>query len=172
MLQMPRRRFVQGSLGLAGLGLVSGCRVFLPRVQPAPRPVVGWISGASAEASAPITEAFRRGLREQGYTEGQAMAVEFRFADGIDQRLPDLVAELLALNVTVLVTSGTQAALTAKQATQSIPIVSVSADPVGTGLVASLARPGGNITGFRIQTSGLFGKRLKLLAQAVPGLVR
>ena len=170
---LSRRRLLEGSLSLAGWGLLVGCGLSARRAQQPPTvPLVGWISGASAEANSAITEAFRQGLREQGYVESRSIAVEYRFGDGRDERLPELVAQFVTLNAAVIVTSGTQAALAAKQATRDIPIVAVSADPVGIGLVSSLARPGGNITGFRIQTSGLFGKRVELIQQAAPGTSR
>jgi putative ABC transport system substrate-binding protein len=113
---------------------------------------------------------FQQGLRDHGWVEGQNLAIEWRFADGRAERLPDLAAELVRLGVDVLVTSSGDPAIRAlKQATSTIPIVmAVSVDPVGTGLVASLARPGGNITGLSIMAAEVGGKRLELLKQAVP----
>ena len=114
-------------------------------------------------------EAFRQGLRELGYVEGKNIVMEYRWAGERDDRLPDLAAELVALKVDVIVTSGGPAARAAKQATSMIPIVMAAVgDPVATGLVASLARPGGNITGQTIFSSELAGKRLELLKEVVP----
>jgi putative ABC transport system substrate-binding protein len=115
----------------------------------------------------------RQRLRELGYLEGQNIAFESRFADGKADRLPGLAAELVALKVDVIVTSGTPASLAAKQATRTIPIVMAQlADPVGAGLVASLGRPGGNVTGLTTQDADLSGKRLEMLLQVVPKVSR
>jgi putative ABC transport system substrate-binding protein len=116
-------------------------------------------------------EAFRQKLRELGHVEGKNIAIEYRWAEGQDDRLPNLTSELVRLKPDVIVTTGTPGAVAAMQATKTIPIVMASsADPVGSGLVASLARPGGNVTGFTILGPELEGKRLELLKQAVPGL--
>jgi putative ABC transport system substrate-binding protein len=136
--------------------------------QAAKVPQIGWLSGASAEALAPLVEAFRQGLRELGYLEGQNLTIVYRFWEGRDERLRDFAAELVRLNSDIFITSGTLAALAAKHATETIPVVSVSGDPVGIGLVASLAHPGGNVTGLTVFTTGLEGKRLELLKTAVP----
>ena len=119
-----------------------------------------------------LHEAFRQGLRDLGYVEGRNVVIEYRDAEGKVERLPALAAELVALKVDVIVVGGsTVAALAAKQATRTLPIVFASAgDPVGSGLVTSLARPGGNVTGLSNLTSELVGKRLELLTQAVPGV--
>ncbi len=119
-------------------------------------------------------ESFRQGLRDLGYVEGRNVVIEYRDAEGKFERLPALAAELVALKVDVIVTTGgTPAALAAKQATKTIPIVfAVAADPVGTGLVTSLARPGGNVTGLSNLSQELVGKRLEQLKQAVPGVSR
>jgi putative ABC transport system substrate-binding protein len=115
----------------------------------------------------------RQRLRELGYLEGQNIAFESRFGEGKLDRLPGLAAELVALKVDVIVTSGTPASLAAKQATRMIPIVMTQlADPVGAGLVASLGRPGGNITGMTTQDPDLAGKRLQLLLEVVPKVSR
>jgi putative tryptophan/tyrosine transport system substrate-binding protein len=115
----------------------------------------------------------RQRLRELGYLEGQNIAFESRFADGKTDQLPGLAAELVALKVDVIVTSGTPASLAAKQATRTIPIVMAQlADPVGAGLVASLGRPGGNVTGLTTQDVDLSGKRLEMLLQVVPKVSR
>jgi putative ABC transport system substrate-binding protein len=111
-------------------------------------PRIGVLVPTSRVIAEPNLEAFLKGLRETGYVEGQNLAVEYRFADGRDERLPELAAELVQLNVKIIVVWGTPAGFAAKNATATIPIVLATAgDPVGTGLVSSLARPGGNITG-------------------------
>jgi putative ABC transport system substrate-binding protein len=118
-------------------------------------------------------EAFRQGLRDLGYVESRNLVIEDRSADGKLERFPALAAELVALKVDVIVASGTLAALAAKQATRILPIVfSPAGDPVGSGLVTSLARPGGNVTGLSAFAPELVGKRLELLKQAVPGVSR
>jgi putative ABC transport system substrate-binding protein len=118
-------------------------------------------------------EAFRQGLREHGYVEGRNIAVEWRSAEGSNDRANALAAELVRLKVSVIVAELTPAVQAAKNATQTIPIVMAPAgDPVATGLVASLARPGGNITGFSNIAAELAGKRLELLREVVPGLAR
>jgi putative ABC transport system substrate-binding protein len=123
--------------------------------------------------TAPAVEAFRQALREHGYVEGQNLTVEFRFAERRVDRLHALAAELVRLKVDVIVVEGTPAALAAKQATRTIPIVVAAAgDPVKSGLVASLARPGGNITGLTLIHPELSAKRLQLLVEAVPRLGR
>jgi putative ABC transport system substrate-binding protein len=125
-------------------------------------------------ASGPhLREAFRQGLRDLGYVEGRNLVIEYRDAEGKVERIPALAAELVALKVDVIVTEGgnTVVPLTAKQATRTLPIVFAgAADPVGSGLVASLARPGGNVTGLGGFLTELVGKRLELLTQAVPGV--
>src|SRR5262245_6552565 len=120
-----------------------------------------------------LFKVFQGQLRDLGYIDGQNIAFESRGADGHNERLPGLVAELVRLKVDVLVTTGTPAAVAAKQATSTIPIVTaVVADPVGAGLVKSLARPGGNLTGIADLDDELAGKRLALLKEAIPGLSR
>jgi putative ABC transport system substrate-binding protein len=123
--------------------------------------------------AAPNYEAFRQGLRELGYVEGQNVVLEFRDAEGKAERLPDLAAELVRLKVDVIVTSSTPAIQAVKQATVTIPIVmGFSGDPVGTGLVASLAKPGGNITGLSDIGPEISGKQLELLKEAFPTISR
>jgi putative tryptophan/tyrosine transport system substrate-binding protein len=120
-----------------------------------------------------VLEAFRQGLRDLGYVEGRDVVLEYRYADGRTEELPALVAELLALDVDVILTWGVSAGRVAKQATTTIPIVNGSmSDPVGTGLVQSLARPGGNLTGLTSRSPVLSAKRLELLQEIVPGLSR
>ena len=125
-------------------------------------------------AAAPhLPEAFRQGLRDLGYVEGRNVVIEYRDAEGKVERLPAVAAELVALKVDVIVAQGTPHALAAKQATRTIPIVfATSADAVGSGLVTSLARPGGNVTGLTGLGPELVGKCLELLKQAVPGVTR
>jgi ABC-type uncharacterized transport system substrate-binding protein len=134
---------------------------------------IGMLSQGSPTFSPQLREAFRQQLRELGYVEGQNIVIEYRWAEGRAERLPDLAAELVSLNVDVIVAGGTPAPLAAKHATRTIPIVMTAAgDPVGSGLVASLARPGGNVTGLSARSPELGGKRLQLLKEVVPGLSR
>ena len=121
----------------------------------------------------PDIEAFRQGLRDLGYMEGQSIALEYRFAEGRFERLPELAAELVRLKVDIILAEGGQATAAARHATETIPIVFPAVpDPVGQGLVASLAQPGGNTTGLSFQDPELMGKRLELLKEAVPGVTR
>jgi putative ABC transport system substrate-binding protein len=132
-------------------------------VQPARVHRIGYL-GLGSSGPNPGVEAFQQGLRDLGYVEGQNVAIEYRLADGIAERLPDFAAELLALKVDVLYTSSTPAALVAKQTTSSTPIVITAiGDPVALGIVASLNRPGGNVTGVTNLAPVLSGKRLQLL---------
>ncbi len=153
--------------------LLLGAPLTAEAQPPAGVPRIGTLWGNPISASAHLLEAFRRGLRELGYVEGQNIAIEHRSAEGKWERLPDLAAELVRLKVDVIVTVGTPPALAAKQATRTIPIVmGFSADAVESGLVASLARPGGNLTGLSGMDAELGGKRLQLLKQVVPGASR
>jgi putative tryptophan/tyrosine transport system substrate-binding protein len=170
-----RRRFLQGSLALASLGLLSGCMMpSLPGQQPAKVPRIGFLAVGSREGRKFLIGGLLEGLREHGYVEGQNIHIEYRFSEDRDERLPELAAELVALKVDLIVASGTPASFAAKRATSTIPLVmgGVAADPVETGLVASLARPGGNVTGMSMMTAPLGGKRLELLKETVPGLAR
>ena len=140
--------------------------------QPARVPRIGILTPGISERLH-LFEAFRQGLRELGYVEGQNISLEFRSAEGNFERLPDLAAELVRLKVDVIAAFTTPASLAAKQATKTIPIVmGPVGDPVGTGLVASLARPGGNVTGLSLIAPELAGKRLQLLKEIVPGASR
>jgi putative tryptophan/tyrosine transport system substrate-binding protein len=122
---------------------------------------------------APLWAALLDGLRERGYREGQNLAFERRFSEGNAERFPEVAAELVRLRVDLIIVTTTPAALAAKHATQTIPIVMTTAlDPVGAGLVASLARPGGNLTGLSALGPELSGKRLELLKEVVPGMTR
>ena len=137
------------------------------------RPLVGFLSANSPAAMSARVEAFRGGLRELGHVEGGSLLVEYRYAQGKAERLADLAAELVRLKVDVIVTEGTTATRFARAATSTIPIVMAQdPDPVGTGFVVSLARPGGNITGLANFRAELGGKRVELLKEIVPGLAR
>ena len=141
--------------------------------QAAKIPRIGYLTGARLTAIANRTEAFRQGLRELGYVEGKNIVIEWRAAEGNFDRLPAFAAELVRLNVDVIVTGGEAATRPAKEATTSIPIVMTQDDdPVATGFVASLARPGGNITGLSTLAPERSGKRLELLKEIVPRLSR
>ncbi|HYA29772.1 MAG TPA: ABC transporter substrate-binding protein [Acidobacteriota bacterium] len=134
-------------------------------------PRIGYLTTASLSAFATRTEAFRQGLRELGYIEGKNILIEYRYADGKPDRVPALADELVRIKVDIIVTGGAPATFSAKDATRTIPIVMGSdADPVGSGIVASLARPGGNITGFSTLATEIGGKRLELLKEIVPKL--
>src|SRR5215467_1269337 len=138
--------------------------------QPRKIPRIGYLTADSLSASSTRTEAFRRGLRELGYIEGKNIVIEWRSADGRLERLPALAAELVRLKVDVIVTGGTGSTRPANEATNTIPIVMIAGDPVRNGFVASLARPGGNITGLSVSSSELAGKQLELLKETVPSL--
>jgi len=132
---------------------------------------IGYLAIASPTASGPSMDAFRQGLREFGWVEGQNVSIEYRFADGETARLPGLAAELVRLNVDLIFAVSSPPAKAAQRATDSVPIVfSGVADAIGVGLVPRLARPGGNITGFTTSNVELSGKRLELLKEAVPKL--
>jgi putative ABC transport system substrate-binding protein len=139
--------------------------------QPKKIPRIGFVTGSSPES--PYVEAFQLGLRDLGYNEGKNIAVEYRYAEGKNERFPGLVAELVQTKVDALVITALPAIRAAKQATKTIPIVVlINADPVATGLIDSLARPGGNITGIAKLARELGGKRLELLKEAVPRISR
>ena len=134
---------------------------------------IGFLTPGSLEELAMVTAVFPDALRELGWIEGKNVAFERRYAENRPERLPELAAELVRLNVDVIVAIGTLAPLAAKQATTNIPIVMAAAgDPVGTGLVLSLARPGGNVTGMSLMAPDLGGKRLELLKEMLPRLSR
>ena len=134
-------------------------------------PRIGYLA-LNPAANPHLHEAFRQGLRDLGYVEGRNVVIESRDAEGKPERLPALAAELVALKVDVLVAQPTVAALAAKQATRTLPIVFPVAEPVTSGLVTSLARPGGNIRGLSILAPEMASKGLELLKQAVPGVSR
>src|SRR6516225_5884803 len=162
---MRRRKFIKIIVGsVAAWPLASRAQ----QVGKIPR--IGYLSPGSASPG-PLAyhDEFQRGLRELGYVEGRNIVIEYRFPEGKFDRLGKLAADLVRLNVDVIVSVVTQASLAAKNATATIPIVIVSvADPVGAGLVASLARPGANVTGTSAMTSEVIGKSLALLKQTVP----
>jgi putative tryptophan/tyrosine transport system substrate-binding protein len=168
-------RRVVGSLVLMLIILALGIRA-VPFAADAELPTtaarIGWLS-LFGDAHSPVVEAFRQGLRAQGYVEGQHITLEYRGAEGNPHQLAHFAAELVRRQVEVIVLSRTLAIRAAKTATTVIPIVMVAAgDPVGTGLITSLARPGGNITGLATLSTDLSGKRLELLKEAVPHLSR
>ncbi len=143
--------------------------------QPKKVPRLGYLSGGDAASESARTEAIRLALRERGHIEGQNIATEYRYAEGKNDRYPELAAELVRLKVDIIVVAGgTHWIQAAKNATKTIPIVMVGAgsDPVVAGLVESLARPGGNVTGITNLTGELGGKRLELLKEAIPKLAR
>jgi len=141
--------------------------------QPAKIPRIGWLTASSLSAQSARIEAFRQGLRDLGYVEGKNIVIEHRFADGKPDRLPALVAELVRLKVDIIVSAGSTPTRAARAATSTIPIVMTNdADPIATGFVASLARPGGNITGLSTLSPELSGKRLEILREVVPKLSR
>jgi putative ABC transport system substrate-binding protein len=160
----------------AFLGVVGGSLLAAPLTAEAQQAAkvarIGYLA-ANLAASPHLREAFLQGLRDLGYVEGRNVVIEYRDAEGKYERFPALATELVALKVDVIVVTSTPSAVVVKQATRTIPIVFTwAADPVGSGLVTSLARPGGNVTGLSILTPDLVGKRLELLTQAVPGVSR
>jgi putative tryptophan/tyrosine transport system substrate-binding protein len=161
-----RRKFIT-LLGGAAAAWPSAARA-----QQAKMPTIGVLGTASAAAWGTWTAAFVSRLRELGWIDGRTVAIDYRWANGRNERFAELAAEFVQLKADVILTSG-GAGFAAKQATSTIPIVSVILpDPIGSGLVASLARPGGNLTGLSIQLTDLAGKRLELLREVVPGLRR
>jgi ABC-type uncharacterized transport system substrate-binding protein len=169
-----RRHLLQGSLVLAGLGLLAGCNGLpFQRAQPATVPHIGLLYIAPAAASADRIEAFHQGLHDWGYEEGKNVVIEFRTAEGQVDRLGELVADLVRLKVDVIVTAGPQATRAARDATGTVPIVMAQdADPVGSGFVASLARPGGNVTGLSSLAPATIRKGLELLKETLPAISR
>jgi putative ABC transport system substrate-binding protein len=133
---------------------------------------IGYLGNSSPSLESNVVEAFREGLRQLGYVEGRNLIIKFEWAEGQQERHPVLARELVRLKPDVILTTGTPGALAAKQATQSIPIVAIAGDLVEAGLVSSLAKPGGNVTGLSVLQPELEGKRLELLKEAVPKLSR
>jgi putative tryptophan/tyrosine transport system substrate-binding protein len=141
--------------------------------QPKKVPRIGYLPSGPISERVHLWDAFRQGMRELGYVEGQNITLVFPSAEVTPERLPHLAAELVSLKVDVIVAAGTPAVQAAKEATKTIPIVTpITTEPLETGLVASLARPGGNITGLSYMSSDLSGKRLELLREVVPGVSR
>jgi putative ABC transport system substrate-binding protein len=164
---MKRREFIW-ALGGAAVARPLAARAQQPKVWR-----IGVLETISQSMNAANFEAFRRGLRELGYIEGQNLIIDYRSADGRAERFPGLAADFVRLQVDVIVTRGTPAGLAAKNATTTIPVVMAAmSDPVGVGAVDGLARPGGNITGLAVFSSELEPKRVELLKEMVPGLTR
>src|SRR6266702_2941747 len=165
--QLKRREFIRLLGGAAAWPVAA-------RAQQVPKlPTIGFMGASTASFERASTDAFVQRLRELGWIENRTVAIEYRWAEGRDERFAQIAAEFVRLKVDVILTYGTPSSLAVKKATAVIPIVFAAAgDPVGTGLVASLARPGGNITGLSIQQPDFVGKRLDLLREVVPGLRR
>jgi putative ABC transport system substrate-binding protein len=165
---MRRREFI------TLLGGAAAAWPLAARAQQATKlPTIGFLGANTPVTQSQWTAAFVQRLRELGWIEGRTVAIEFRWAEGRSERFAEIAAEFVRLKVDIIVTSGTQAVVAAKQATSVIPIVFATVgNPVGTGLVAALARPGGNVTGLSNQTTDIAGKRLELLRDVIPGLRR
>jgi putative tryptophan/tyrosine transport system substrate-binding protein len=172
-IRNSKSTIVAGAILLALCSLLLAPCSAVVAQEPAKVPRIAFLTGSYASSTAPRIRAFRQGLRELGYIEGESIVIDWRFAEGKLDRLPALVAELLRLKVDVIVTGGPAPTRAAKEATTTIPIVMAQdADPVGSGFVASLARPGGNITGLSTLAPELSGKRLELLKEIIPNLAR
>src|SRR5262245_23294198 len=171
-LSISRRRFVQGA-SVAGLELLAGCGRLPWPVQSSAQTHRLGILWPAAEQRNPITEGFRGGLHQLGYVEDRNLFLEWRFVAGREHQAGTLAVELVRLPVDIIVAFGTPTALAAKHATATTPIVvPICVDPVGNGLVDSLARPGGNVTGLAANMDELSAKRLQLLKELLPGLRR
>ena len=167
---MRRRQFIT---------LLGGAAVAWPLAagaqQPAPSPLIGVLSPSSAAGAARNIQAFRRGLRDLGYVEGHNVVIEYRFAEGVLERLTSLTAELVALNPSVIVVGSTAGIMGASKVTQTVPLITIGTteDPIRLGLAENFARPGRNVTGFLLAADQeIVGKRLQLLRDAVPGISR
>src|SRR5580692_1833547 len=163
-----RRRFI------SALGGVSVAWSLAARAQqPGRLPVIGYLGPSSPQNKGPNTAAFLQRLRDLDWVEGRTITIEHRWAEGRPERVVEIAAEFVRLRVDIIVATASNDAIAMKKATSVIPIVfAVAGDPVGTGLVASLARPGGNVTGLSLQFTDLAGKRLELIREVVPGLRR
>jgi putative ABC transport system substrate-binding protein len=165
--QLKRREFIS-LLGGAAAAWPLAARA----QQTGKLPIVGYLGVTTAAAQNRVTSAFVQRMRELGWIEGRTVAIEYRWAEGRNERFTEIANEFVRLKVDVIVTSGAGAAA-AKQVTSLIPIVfDIALDPIGSGLVASLARPGGNVTGLSTQQADLAGKKIELLREVVPGLHR
>lgn len=163
---MHRREFMMLAGGVALAWPVPG-----HAQRPGKVPIIGFLGANSAAAQSDWTAAFVKRLGELGWIEGRTVAIEYRWVEGRFDRAPELVGELLRQQVDVILTHGTPNVLASKHATSDVPIVfALAGDPIANGLVASLARPGGNVTGLSIQSSDLGGKRVELLREMIPGL--
>jgi putative ABC transport system substrate-binding protein len=166
---MTHRRQFLATVGAGSMAIAFGAHA---QVQGRVRRI-GYLASADPATTGDLGDAFREGLREHGYVEGQNIAIEYRWTEGALERLPKLAAELVRLNVDLIFAWATAAAIAAKRATSTLPIVFVSvADPVASGLVASLARPGANVTGVSNISRDLMDKLMELLVQVVPGISR
>ena len=164
---MKRREFITLLAGAAAWPLVAHAQ------QPGKRPIVGFLGDSTPVGESERVAAFVRRLHDLGWIEGRTIAIEYRWADGRSERLAEIAAEFAQLKVDIIVTAGTPAVMAAKQAAPVVPIVFAAAgDPVGAGLVTTLARPGGNVTGLSVLSVDLAGKRLDLLREAISNLGR
>jgi ABC-type uncharacterized transport system substrate-binding protein len=164
---MRRRDFIKVIAGSAP------CWPLTSRAQPRKLPTIGFLGAASSSVASQWVTAFEKRLRELGWIEGRTVAIEYRWAEGRSERFAEIAAEFVRLNVDVIVTWGSAPVLAAKQATKNIPIVfAAQTDPVGAGLIANLARPGGNVTGLSLQQADTVGKRVGLLREVIPNLGR
>jgi putative ABC transport system substrate-binding protein len=158
------------------LALIPGSLLVAPLAAEAQHagkvPKIGYLATGYAGASPGLVEAFKQGLREHGYIDGQNIAVEWRFAEGRFERIPALAAELVRLKVDLIFAVNPETAVPTKNVTKVIPIVFAAGDPIATGLVASLARPGGNVTGLSTNLPGIGAKRLELLKEGIPKVSR
>jgi putative tryptophan/tyrosine transport system substrate-binding protein len=158
---MKRRNFITVLAGAATYPLLA-------RAEQKAMPLIGYLTSASPSTTAPFVTAFRQGLSETGYVEGQNVAIEYRWAEGHYDQLPRLAADLVGAKVDVIATGGTPSVLAAKNVTSTIPIVFSSGDPVEGGVIASLSRPGGNLTGVSTMNTEMMPKRRELLSELIP----